>query len=116
MSHHDDLIRLRHMLDHAREARELIRGKVRSDLDSHRLLELSLVRLMEIIGESANRVSSACQSRYPHIPWAQIISLRHRLIHGYDSVDMDILWEILTKDLPVLIVELEKIMFSEAGS
>ena len=95
MSHHDDRISLRHMIDHAREARELIRGKVRSDLDTNRLLELSLVRLLEIVGEAANRVSSACQSCYPHIPWGQIVSLRHRLIHGYDSVDMDILWEIL---------------------
>jgi uncharacterized protein with HEPN domain len=93
MSHHDDRISLRHILDHAREARELIRGKVRSDLDTNRLLELSLVRLLEIVGEAANRVSSACQSRYPHILWGQIVSLRHRLIHGYDSVYMGILWK-----------------------
>ena len=63
MSRHDDLIRLQHMLDHAREAQELVQGKVRNDLDTNRLLELGLVRLMEIIGEAGNRVSSACQSR-----------------------------------------------------
>ena len=40
----------------------------------------------------------------------KIVSLRHRLIHGYDSVDLDILWEILTKDLPPLIVDLESII------
>jgi uncharacterized protein with HEPN domain len=73
-------------------------------------LELSLVRLMEIIGEAANRVSPDFQSRYSHIPWPQIISMRHRLIHGYDSVDLDILWTILTKDLPPLISDIECII------
>ena len=89
MSHHDDLVSLRHMLDHAQEAVNLTRGRVRGDLDANRLLELSLVRLMEIIGEAASRVSPDFQSRYSHIPWPQIVSLRHRLIHGYDSVDLD---------------------------
>jgi uncharacterized protein with HEPN domain len=97
------------MLDHAQEAVNLTRG-VRGDLDVKRLLELSLIRLMEIIGEAANRVSPDFQSGYPHIPWSQIVSLRHRLIHVYDSVDLDILWEILTKDLPPLIVDLESII------
>jgi uncharacterized protein with HEPN domain len=115
MSLHDDLVRLRHMLDHAREALDLIHGKVRNDLDANRLLELSLVRIMEIMGEAANRVSPACQSKYPHIPWRQIVSLRHRLIHGYDAVDLDILWEILTKDLPPLVSELEKIISAQGA-
>jgi len=46
--------------------------------------------------------------KHPDIPWIQIIGLRNRLIHGYDSVDMDILWNIVSKDLPPLIAVLEK--------
>jgi uncharacterized protein with HEPN domain len=42
----------------------------------------------------------------------QIVGLRNRLIHGYDNVDFDILWEIVTQDLPPLIAELEKIFSS----
>jgi uncharacterized protein with HEPN domain len=57
MTRHDDLVRLRHMLDHAREAVSLIEGKRREDLARERLLELSLVRLIEIVGEAAARVS-----------------------------------------------------------
>lgn len=49
MSQHSDEICFRYMLDHAREALSMIRGKKRSDLDSERMLELSLVRLIEII-------------------------------------------------------------------
>jgi uncharacterized protein with HEPN domain len=99
------------MLDHAREAVALVQGKRRVDLDSDRLLNLALVRLLEIIGEAANRIPE--QARYPQIPWPQIVSLRNRLIHGYDSVDFDILWQIVTEDLPPLIASLEGIVSSQ---
>lgn len=76
------------------------------------MLELALVRLLEIIGEAANRLSEECRSSHNAIPWSQIISLRNRLIHGYDSVDLDILWEILTTDLPQLTADLKIILGS----
>jgi uncharacterized protein with HEPN domain len=101
------------MLDHAREAVALVQGKRRVDLDSDRLLNLALVRLLEIIGEAANRIPEEEQARYPQIPWPQIVSLRNRLIHGYDSVDFDILWQIVTEDLPPLIASLEGIVSSQ---
>jgi uncharacterized protein with HEPN domain len=110
MSRHDDAVRMQHMLEYAREAVTLARGKTRADLESDRVLNLALVRLLEIIGEAANRVSKATQAAHPAIPWSEIVSLRNRLIHGYDSVDMDILHEILTTDLPQLIATLEKIV------
>jgi len=115
MSPSKDLIRLQHMLDYAREALELIRGKSRNDLDSDRLLGLALSRLMEMMGEAANRVSPEYKSCYSSIPWSQIIGLRNRLIHGYDAVDMDIIWQILKQDLPILIEEMNK-LFSKAES
>ncbi|HYA34717.1 MAG TPA: HepT-like ribonuclease domain-containing protein [Candidatus Binataceae bacterium] len=107
MSRHESDIRLRHMLDHAREAVAMVRGRTRNELDSDRQLNLSLVRLLEIIGEAANRVPPQEQARYPQIPWPEIVGLRNRLIHGYDSVDFDILWQIVADDLPPLIAALE---------
>ena len=98
------------MLDHAREAMALVQGKTRADLDSDRLLNLALVRLLEIIGEAANRIPEEEQAHHAEIPWPQIVSLRNRLIHGYDSVDFDILWQIVTEDLPPLIASLETIV------
>jgi uncharacterized protein with HEPN domain len=108
MSRHENLVALHHMLDHARETFEMARGKTRHDLDTDRKLNLSLVRLLEIVGEAASRVSSDERARYPTIPWPEIVSLRNRLIHGYDAVDFDILWEVITHDLPELIAHLEK--------
>jgi len=94
---------------------DMSRNTVRADLDSDRKLNLSLVRLLEILGEAANRVPSEEQDRYPHIPWPQLIGLRNRLIHGYDQVDFDILWQILTQDLPPLVAALEEIVLDEGS-
>ena len=96
MSRRDIGVRLRHMLDHARETVAMVQGKNRADLDTDRLLNLSLVRLIEIVGEAANRVPKEECTRHPDIPWPEIISLRNRLIHGYDMVDYDIPWQIVT--------------------
>ncbi len=106
MSQHDDATRLRHMLSNAREAMELAHGQNRQGLDRNRMLELSLVRLLEIIGEAASRVTLETQQRFDRIPWAEIIGMRNRLIDGYDRVDLDILWTIIQDDLPSLVREL----------
>jgi uncharacterized protein with HEPN domain len=100
------------MLDHAREAAAMARGRARGDLDTDRQFNLALVRLLEIVGEAAGRMTSAEQDLYAEIPWADIVGLRNRLIHGYDNVDFDILWQIVTRDLPPLIQNLEKILAS----
>jgi uncharacterized protein with HEPN domain len=110
MSLHEDGIRLRHMADHAMEAVEMARGRTRGDLDTDRQLNLSLVRLLEVVGEAASRVSEATRESCPGIPWGQIIGLRNRLVHGYDEVDFDILWDIVKYDLPPLINELKQIL------
>jgi len=91
------------MLEHAREAMQLVAGRNRSDLDTDRVLSLALVRLLEIVGEAAARVSPEARARHPAIPWSEIVSLRNRLIHGYDAVDMDVLWSIVNTDLPALV-------------
>jgi len=109
MTRHSDEIRLRHMLDHAVEAVDIARGRTREDLDSDRQLNLSLVRLLEIVGEAAGRVTEEMRRRHSDVPWPDIVSLRNRLVHGYDRVDFDILWDIVHDDLPPLIAKLEKV-------
>ena len=110
MTRHDDNIRLHHMLDHTREAITIIEGRRRADLDSDRLLELGLVRLVEIIGEAAARVGPDTRDRYPNIPWPAIVGMRNRLIHAYFDIDADRVWDTITDDLPSLLSELEKLI------
>jgi uncharacterized protein with HEPN domain len=94
------------MLEHAREAIRLVEGRSRRDLDADRVLSLALVRLLEIIGEAAANVSLEARTKYPAIPWSEMVGLRNRLIHGYDSVDLEILWRIIESDLPALVRDL----------
>jgi len=74
---------------------------------------LALTRLVEIIGEAAARVSAQTREQYTDIPWIEMIGLRNRLIHGYDAVDLDILWDILHEDLPPLIQRLRVLLENE---
>ncbi len=110
MARHDTAISLRQMLAHAREAIGMAHGHRREDLDADRQLNLSLVRLLEIVGEAAGRVPEADRGRYPRIPWRDVVDLRNRLVHGYDTVNFDIVWAIVQQDLPPLVAELEKIL------
>ena len=98
------------MLDHSREAVQMVRGRHRQDLDRDRMLVLSPVRLVEVVGEAASRVKPEERARYPSIPWPEVIGMRQRLVHGYETVDLQVLWDTITDDLPPLITELERIL------
>ena len=110
MSRRDDQVTLRHILEHAREAIEMANSRSRADLDSDRMLELSLTRLVEIVGEAATRTTEEIREAHAAIPWREIVAMRNRLIHGYDSIDKDILWEVVTNDLPPLAAGIEQIL------
>ena len=110
MSKHDDGVRLHHMLDAALKTREFVVGKRRTDLDQDEKLTLALVRLLEVLGEAATQVSESTRKRHPQIPWATITATRNRLIHGYFDVDLDIVWEIVSADLPALAKTLQDIL------
>jgi uncharacterized protein with HEPN domain len=106
----DDWIRLRHMLDAAREAESFYQNKTRSFLDTDRKLVLALVKCIEIIGEAATKISKQSREELPQIPWSNIIGMRNRLIHAYFDINLDILWKTITEDIPPMIAELEKII------
>ena len=106
----DDTIRLRHMLDAAREALGFTTGKARIDLDTDRQLLLALVKDIEIIGEAASRTTSECREAHPGIPWQDSVAMRNRLIHGYFDIDVDIVWNTVTQELPLLVSEMERVL------
>ena len=110
MAKHDDRTSLEHMLLYAGDAELFAQGRARTDLDTDRMFYLALLRALEVIGEAAGRVSQPVRDRQTSIPWSQIIALRNRLIHGYDAVDPDRLWQILDSDIPKLIAELRQML------
>lgn len=110
MSRRDDAVSLRQMLEHVEEAAELAAGCTRETLESDRVYLLALLKLVEIVGEAATRVSDTTKSSHPEIPWREIIGTRNRLIHGYDAVDHDILWEIVSTDFPALAPRIQSLL------
>jgi uncharacterized protein with HEPN domain len=103
----EDEVLLRDMLDHARKATAATRGRVREELDRDDLLAAGLERFIEVVGEAASKVSDPTRRQLPEIPWREIVGMRNRLVHGYASVDHDVIWDVATVDLPALVLALE---------
>jgi len=62
----------------------------------------AVVRNLEIIGEASNRLSADFRDGHPEIEWHKVIGLRHRIVHEYFGIDLQIVWQILQKNLPSL--------------
>jgi uncharacterized protein with HEPN domain len=80
------------------------------DYDNDENLRLALAHLVQVIGEAARRVSPSGQTTHPQIPWREITGMRHKIVHDYLNVDEDVVWEVVTGDLPPLIALLEAIV------
>jgi len=97
------------MRDAACAALRFVRGRTRADLDTDEMLAFALVRALKIIGEAADKVSDPAHAAHPSIPWSEIIGMRHKLIHGYIDVDLDIVWNVVTQELPGLVAWLDSV-------
>ncbi len=95
-----DTDRLRHMRDAANAAIEFIKGRSRADLDTDLMLQFALVRALELIGEAAGKLPDSTRAAHPSIPWSDIVGMRHRLIHGYFDVVLEIVWNVATRKFP----------------
>ncbi len=69
----------------------------------------AVVRNLEVIGEAAKKISSTAREKHPNIPWRSMAGLRDRLIHDYFGVNLDIVWEIITRDLPEVLTSLASV-------
>jgi uncharacterized protein with HEPN domain len=106
----EDSLYLAHMLETARKAA----GKV-SGMDFQRFLadenlQLACVHLVQVIGEAASRVSAETRARHPGVPWRQVVGMRHRVVHDYLDVDLEIVWQVVSRDLAPVIAQLEHIV------
>ena len=105
-----DLVYVGHMLDMARKDVGKTQGLSRDAYDADENLRLALIHLIQVIGEAARQVSADFSNRHSEIPWADIIGMRHKVVHDYLGVDEDIVWQVVTEDLPKLVAALEPIV------
>jgi uncharacterized protein with HEPN domain len=104
---------LSHMLDAARQIQTYTYGKTSANFQADRLLQDGVVRNFEILGEASRKLIDAVPDatvRYGAIPFAAIYAMRNQLAHGYFSVDLDVVWKVIERDLPLLRAQLESVL------
>jgi uncharacterized protein with HEPN domain len=93
-------------IDDIRDSIEAIKryttGLTKEDFLNSTEKQDAVYRRLELIGEAANRLPDEFRSQYHRIPWSKIIGMRNVLIHEYDSIDLDRVWETIQKDIPEL--------------
>ena len=107
---HDDRVYVGHMLDLARRIGARVAGLDRSGFDTNEDLQLALTHLVQTFGEAARRVSREYQDSHPVLPWPAIVGMRHKVVHDYLDVDLDLVWEVVTLEVPRLIAALERLV------
>ncbi len=110
MSRHDPLVRVRHMRDYSLEAIELLGAKSMDELRADRTLQLALVQLVEIVGEASKQAGAEFRQAHPKLPWSKAAGMRDKLIHGYDVIDIAIVYRTVKDDLPALIEQLDELL------
>lgn len=106
----EDRVRLQHMYDAGLAAVEFVSGVTRPDFDSDQMRVFAVLRALEIIGEAANKVSDELHAAVPQVDWSAIIGMRIILAHHYFDVDLNVVWEAVTVDVPRLIQSLDLLL------
>jgi uncharacterized protein with HEPN domain len=102
---------LGHMLDAVGQIQTYTRGKLAEDFLSDRLLQDGVIRNVEILGEASRNLLNSdpdATAKFPRIPFAAIYAMRNQLSHGYFTIDLDVVWKAIERDIPALRKELEE--------
>ena len=106
---HDDSY-LIDMLQAARKAAAFAADLTYPQFQASDLHQNAILKVLEIIGEAASRITTQTHRAYPQIPWRQIIGLRNRVVHGYFEVDLNLIWQIVHQDIPILLDQLQDLL------
>ena len=110
MAKNHDVKYLGDIVDFGREARTMVEGVSLDEFLGNRQMQLALAHLILIIGEAAYKLPVDSREQMPDVPWADIIGMRHRLVHDYGMVSYRFLWETAMDDLEPLIEAVERLL------
>ena len=117
-----DLVKCEDMRIHAERAREFLASRSVEEFLADSMVQDAVIRCVEVVGEAARLVSEDTRRRSADIPWPLVTGMRHVLAHEYGTVDLEKVYEVVTRDLPellthlrALIAELEKEVGWEDG-
>ncbi len=98
------------ILDAMDKAEDLLVDVSYDEFEADYRINFAVIRALEIIGEATRRLPDAVRQRYPTIPWRGMAGMRDRIIHGYDNVDLQIVWDVVKKDIPQVRPQLQRIL------
>ena len=108
-----DTIHLADIVASAQMIRAYVAGISRQAFLRDTQIQDSVIRRLEIIGEAAGRVSRRFRDENPDVPWSRMRGMRNWVIHRYDDIDMEVVWETVEQDIPRLITRLESLVSEE---
>lgn len=88
---------------------EFLMGKSRGEFEKSDLLQSAVTRQFEIIGEAASRLTDSLKEKFKDVKWSDVVGMRHKMIHDYFEVSLDIVWDTAKNDLKNLQAQIKKI-------
>lgn len=101
---------LHHIYDAISAIEEYTRDITREEFFEKRIIQDAVIREFEIIGEATKNLSEELRKKYSDIPWNKVAGMRDKLIHGYFGVNLNLVWETIHNQLPVLKDDISKIL------
>ena len=98
------------MLLYCEQAEQFASTLTLEEFQASRLHQLAVVKAVETVGEAASKISDETQQAHPEIPWPSIIGMRNRLVHGYGSIRLGVVWRTVKEDIPALAGQLRRIV------
>ena len=98
------------ILSSIREVEEFTRGMNFEDFVKDKKTVNAVIRSLEVMGEAAKKIPPEIRDKYPEVPWKYIAGMRDKLIHEYHSVDLEIVWEVIRREIPPLRPKFEEIL------
>ena len=98
------------ILSSIQEIEEFVEGMDFKGFVRDRKTVNAVIRSLEVMGEAVKKIPLEIRDKYPEIPWKYIAGMRDKLIHEYHGVDLEIVWEVIEKEIPPLKPKFEKIL------
>ena len=106
----DFLVYLEDILDAMDKTEMFVAGMTFEQFEADLKTQYAVVRAIEIMGEATKRLPRATRSQYPAVPWKDMAGMRDRIIHGYDNVNLRIVWDVAKRDIPQIKPQIQQIL------
>jgi len=109
----DPLIFIKHILENIDKIEAFSKNLSKKTLSKNELKQYAIIRAIEVIGESVKNLPDSLKNKYPNVPWKEIAGTRDKMIHHYFGVDLNIVWDIISKEIPKLKEDIKDILKKE---